>query len=67
MFDAATEHLQAEDLASSVLVSADLGRHRQWIDNLADLGVDRILLHNVGRNQREFVEAFGEMVLPQLS
>jgi coenzyme F420-dependent glucose-6-phosphate dehydrogenase len=65
MFDAATEHLRAEDLSSSVLVSADLSRHRGWIEDFFALGVDRVLLHNVGRNQREFIDAFGKKVLPQ--
>lgn len=65
MFDAATEHLNLNDLASSVLISADLSRHYAWIAQFLDLGVDRIILHNVGRNQRLFVETFGKKVLPK--
>src|SRR5690606_13413595 len=65
MFDAATENLTLGDLASSVLISADLSRHCSWIAQFLDLGVDRIILHNVGRNQRLFVETFGANVLPQ--
>ena len=33
---------------------------------LADTGVDRIYLHHVGQEQRRFVDAFGEQVLPEL-
>lgn len=66
MFDAATEHLSAEDLASSVLVSADVARHRAWIEEYLAMGFERVLLHNVGRNQRDFIETFGEKVLPSL-
>jgi hypothetical protein len=30
------------------------------------MGFDEVHLHNVGRNQAEFIKAFGEKVLPQL-
>jgi len=49
-----------------VAVSADLGRHRQWIADLMELGVAAVHLHCVGRNQTAFIEAFGAGVLPQL-
>lgn len=32
----------------------------------AELGFDAIYLHHVGREQSEFVDVFGEKVLPQL-
>jgi hypothetical protein len=49
-----------------VLISSDLGRHAEWINELAELGFDAIYLHHVGREQRAFIEAFGEHVLPRL-
>jgi hypothetical protein len=30
------------------------------------MGFDAVYVHNVGRNQAEFIRAFGERVLPQL-
>jgi hypothetical protein len=30
------------------------------------MGFDEVYLHNVGRNQAEFISAFGEKVLPQV-
>ena len=30
-------------------------------------GFDRVYLHNVGRNQREWIEVFGREVLPKLA
>jgi hypothetical protein len=30
------------------------------------MGFEEIYLHNVGRNQREFIATFGEKVLPSL-
>ena len=49
-----------------MLVSSDLGRHAEWISELAALGFDAIYLHHVGQEQRSFIEAFGEHVLPRL-
>ncbi len=65
-FDIAGTHVRPEDLRGPVLVSADLGRHAGWIRELADLGFDAIYLHHVGQEQRRFIEAFGEHVLPEL-
>ncbi|SIQ64975.1 probable non-F420 flavinoid oxidoreductase [Paracoccus thiocyanatus] len=66
MFDAATGHMEVKDLASSVLISSDPSRHGEWLHQMAALGVERLLLHNVGRNQRAFIDIFGRQVLPQL-
>ena len=49
-----------------VLVSSDLARHVAWIHELAELGFDAIYLHHVGQEQRAFIDAFGEQVLPAL-
>lgn len=65
MFDAAASHLKVEDLASSVLISADMARHRAALEEFASLGVDRIILHNVGRNQRAFIDAVAKHILQQ--
>jgi probable non-F420 flavinoid oxidoreductase len=65
-FDLAAAHVRPEDLRGPVLVSADLARHVAWIQELAALGFDAVYLHHVGRQQRRFIEAFGEHVLPAL-
>jgi hypothetical protein len=31
-----------------------------------DLGFDEVYVHNVGRNQKEFIRAYGERVIPKL-
>lgn len=51
----------------TILISADPDEHRAHIQSFADLGFDRIYLHNVGRNQREFLEVFGRDVLPKVT
>jgi probable non-F420 flavinoid oxidoreductase len=65
-FDEAARHVRPEDLRGAVLVSADLGRHAAWLAELVELGFDAIYLHHVGREQRPFIDAFGEHVLPRL-
>ncbi len=65
-FDLAATHVRPEDLRGPVLVSADLSRHVAWIQELAALGFDAVYLHHVGQEQRRFIEAFGEHVLPAL-
>ncbi|CAN5317283.1 TIGR03885 family FMN-dependent LLM class oxidoreductase [soil metagenome] len=65
-FDAAAAHLREEDLEGSIRVSADLERHVEWLRGDVELGFAGIYLHNVGRNQEAFIEAFGHHVLPHL-
>jgi hypothetical protein len=50
----------------TVLVSADLERHVEWLTELAGLGFDALALHHVGQDLDPFVDAFGEHVLPRL-
>lgn len=65
-FDTVGRLVDEETIRKSVAVSADLGRHRQWIADLMGLGVTAVHLHCVGRNQEAFIETFGARVLPQL-
>ena len=65
-FDEAARHVRPEDLHGAVLISSDLAQHAEWIAELAGLGFDAIYLHHVGQEQRGFIEAFGEHVLPRL-
>jgi alkanesulfonate monooxygenase SsuD/methylene tetrahydromethanopterin reductase-like flavin-dependent oxidoreductase (luciferase family) len=62
----ASRFVKPDDMRESVLVSADLNQHIAWLQERVQLGVESIDLHNVGCNQREFIEAFSEKVLPAL-
>ncbi|MCU1514585.1 MAG: class F420-dependent oxidoreductase [Microbacteriaceae bacterium] len=55
-----------EDFDVRVVISEDPDVHRASIQQFVDLGFDRIYLHNVGRNQREWIDVFGRDVLPKL-
>jgi probable non-F420 flavinoid oxidoreductase len=65
-FEQAAAFVRPEDLDRSVNLSSDLARHAAWLREIAEVGVDEVLVHNVARNQREFLEAFGAHVLPHL-
>jgi probable non-F420 flavinoid oxidoreductase len=65
-FDAAAAHVRPEDLHGPVLVSSDLARHVAWIQELSALGLDAVYVHHVGKDQRRFIDAYGEHVLPAL-
>lgn len=58
--------VRSEDFEGRMPISADPDVHRAYIQQFLDLGFDRIYLHNVGRNQREWIELFGRDVLPRL-
>jgi probable non-F420 flavinoid oxidoreductase len=65
-FDAAAQFIEPKHLDDFVRISSDPGRHLEWIHNDLDLGFERIYIHNVGRNQQQFIETYGERVLPSL-
>jgi probable non-F420 flavinoid oxidoreductase len=65
-FDAAAQYVRPEDVRGKVLVSADLERHVEWLQELASLGFDELALHHVGQDLDPFIDAFGEHVLPRL-
>ena len=58
--------VRIENFANRMLISADLDEHIAQLQNFVDMGFDEIYLHNVGRNQAEFISTFGERVLPNL-
>jgi coenzyme F420-dependent glucose-6-phosphate dehydrogenase len=66
-FEHATRFVRPEDMRSCVLVSSDLGQQAAWLNELVEMGFDELLLHQVARNQVEFLEAFGAKALPQLA
>jgi probable non-F420 flavinoid oxidoreductase len=65
-FDALGEFITLKDIKKKILVSTDIQQHIDNIKQYADLGFEKIILHNVGRNQEEFINDFGENVLPKL-
>src|SRR5215210_956021 len=65
-FDAAGKWVRPEDLRESTRISADPNQHAEWLMQDIELGFEELNLHNVSANQAEFIDFFGEKVLPQL-
>lgn len=65
-FDQACKATCPEDMRRHVRISADIEQHAEWLAEDSAMGFEQIYVHNVGRNQREFIEAFGERLLPAL-
>jgi alkanesulfonate monooxygenase SsuD/methylene tetrahydromethanopterin reductase-like flavin-dependent oxidoreductase (luciferase family) len=59
--------VRPEDFEGRMLISSDPEKHRVQIQRFLDLGFDQVYLHNVGRNQAEWLEVFGRDVLPKLT
>lgn len=66
-FEQMAKLVRPEDFEGRMLISADLEAHRREIQKFLDMGFDRVYLHNVGRNQKEWADAFGREVLPGLT
>jgi coenzyme F420-dependent glucose-6-phosphate dehydrogenase len=65
-FAAMAKLVKPSDFVNRVLMTSDLEAHTAHIQHYVDMGFDEIHLHNVGRNQAEFIEVFGREVLPNL-
>jgi G6PDH family F420-dependent oxidoreductase len=65
-FEQMAKLVRPEDFEGRMLISSDPDAHRAELQTFLDLGVDRIYVHNVGRNQREWIDVFGRDVLPKL-
>ena len=66
-FDVVAADVPPEQVRGTVLVSADVSRLVDQIGELVDVGFDQVYLHHVGQELEEFVDVFGERVVPQLA
>lgn len=65
-FAAMAKLVRIENFRGRVLISPDLDEHAAHLQHYLDLGFTEIYVHNVGRNQEAFIEAYGRNVLPKL-
>ncbi|PZE23917.1 MULTISPECIES: TIGR03557 family F420-dependent LLM class oxidoreductase [unclassified Curtobacterium] len=66
-FEQMAKLVRPEDFEGRMVISSDPDVHLRALQRYADLGFDRIYLHNVGRNQREWIDVFSDAVLPKLT
>ena len=65
-FEAMAKLVRPEHFKNRVLMAPDLAQHVAMVQHYIDLGFDEIYVHNVGRNQEEFIKAYGKEVIPAL-
>jgi len=65
-FDLAASRIHEADVRTALPVSSSLAFHQDWINALLELDIAELHLHQVGRNQWEFIEICGEKLLPRL-
>ena len=65
-FAAMAKLVRPELFEGRVFMSSDLAEHTAHIQHFVDLGFDEVYVHNVGRNQEAFIEAYGREVLPRI-
>lgn len=63
-FDALGEMVTRDTIKAMVNVSSDPAQHIKWIQAYADMGFEKIILHNVNREQESFIHEFEQKVLP---
>ncbi|MBE9142919.1 TIGR03885 family FMN-dependent LLM class oxidoreductase [Planktothrix mougeotii] len=66
-FDALGEFVTLEEVENNVRISSDLQQHISWLKQDIELGFNEIILHNVNREQKQFIQGFGKEVIPVLS
>jgi coenzyme F420-dependent glucose-6-phosphate dehydrogenase len=65
-FDTAAQYVTPDQLDQHIRISSDVQQHIEWLQQDIELGFDELLLHNVNRQQEQYIEVFGEKVVPVL-
>jgi G6PDH family F420-dependent oxidoreductase len=66
-FEAMSKLVRPENYKNRVLTDPDLSAHVAYLQHFIDLGFNEIYIHNVGRNQEAFIDAYGKEVAPNLN
>lgn len=65
-FEELAKNITPETMRQHVIVSSEPQVYVERIGEIAALGVDTIILHNVNRSHETFIETFGKFVLPRV-
>lgn len=63
-FDALGESVRKEDIKEHVIVGSQPDIFIQKIEQFRKLGFEKIIIHNVNKDQESFIDFFGKEVLP---
>jgi coenzyme F420-dependent glucose-6-phosphate dehydrogenase len=67
LFAEMVENVRPEDVAKSVLCSADPAEHLAKIQEFVDAGFDHVYIHQIGPEQDPFFDFYEKEVIPRLS
>lgn len=65
-FEEMAKWVTPDDMRNHVLISSDTAVYVERIREIAELGIDTIILHNVNRDQATFIETFGQHVIANI-
>jgi G6PDH family F420-dependent oxidoreductase len=65
-FEAMAKLVRPENFKNRVLITPDPDEHVAYLQHFLDLGFDEVYVHNVGREQEQFIKVYGEKVIPRL-
>lgn len=65
-FEAAAKYVRPDDMHEAVHISDKLSEHVDILNNYKNMGFETLILHNVNKNQRAFIQDFGKHVIPKL-
>jgi coenzyme F420-dependent glucose-6-phosphate dehydrogenase len=66
-FDALGEMVQPHQLKDKIIISPDPDEYADTLKQYIAMGFDRIILHNVNRDQVKFIKDFGSRIIPKIS
>lgn len=66
-FDQIAANVSREEMKEKMMISSDPQAFIQQVNDYVDMGFEKIILHNVNRQQETFIQDFGEQVLPFIS
>ena len=65
-FDEKTEQVTLDEMHEHLFIFSQPQAFIPFIKDVMDLGLEQIILHNIARQQEEFINDFGRLVLPDL-
>ena len=65
-FDAMGQNTRKEDVEKHVIVGSDADTFIGKINQFAEMGFEKIIIHNVNTEQENYIDFFGKEVLPNL-
>ncbi|WP_037324483.1 TIGR03885 family FMN-dependent LLM class oxidoreductase [Salinimicrobium terrae] len=63
-FDAMGQNTRKEDVENHVIIGTDADIFIEKIKKYGEMGFEKVIIHNVNKQQEDFIEFFGKQVLP---